>query len=198
MNEPGRLRRRLYTHNQLMGVAKGFTQPASEDSQFSRAMASMLFCALALEALLNHIGASLVPTWEEHFKRRLSPEGKLALISSRVSFAVDFGRRPFQAFRVLFEFRNQLAHGVTEDLPYETARHWLEYGAHRWPAAKWEVLCNGEKASALVADTEQMIDTLFRVSGVEAVPGFLISEHVVSAQQATPADPPAAPRPPGG
>jgi hypothetical protein len=190
MSESGRLRRRVYTHNQLLGVAKSLTQPAGEDSEFSRAMASILFCALALEALLNHIGASLLPTWEEHFKRRLTPEGKLALISSRVSFTVDFGRRPFQAFRVLFEFRNRLAHGVTEDLPYETARHWLEYGVHRWPAAKWEVLCTPEKAASLVADTGQIIDTLFRVSGVEVIPEFLISEHVGSAQQAAPADPP--------
>jgi hypothetical protein len=128
MNDRNKLRRRLYTHNQLMGAARSFTQAAGGDSEFSSAMASVLFCALALEALLNHIGVSLLPSWEEHFRRRLSPEGKLALIASHVNLLVDFGRKPFQAFRVLFEFRNQLAHGGTEDLPYEGAKHWLEYG----------------------------------------------------------------------
>ena len=143
-----------------------------------------------LEVLLNHIGVSLLPSWEKTFRRRPSPEGKLALISSQVSFPVDSGRRPFQAPRILFEFRHQLAHGVTQDLPYESAKHWLEYGAHRWPAAAWEVLYNAENAASLVADTEQMIETLFRISGIEPVPTFLISEHIVKAQHAASAEPP--------
>jgi hypothetical protein len=198
MNKRAQLRRRLYTHNQLLSAANDFAKQTKGDSEFNSAMASVLFCALALEAVLNHIGGSLVPSWEEHFGRRLSPEGKLTLIASQVTFPVDFGQRPFQAFRVLFEFRNQLAHGVTKDLAYENTKHWLKYGKHRWPAAKWEVLCNAEKAASLVADTEQMIEELFRASGTEAIPAFLISEHIAHAEQDATADLPAAPRPPGG
>lgn len=170
--------RRLYTHNQLLGAAKTFLKQSRVGDEFDNAMGCALFCALALEASLNHLGSALFPFWDEQLKRKLTPEGKLSLVASKINFNVTFGRRPFQAFRVLFEFRNQIAHGTTEDLKYESSKDWLEYGDHRWPAAKWEVLCNFAQASALFCDTELMVDELFAHSGIEKIPHFLLSEHV--------------------
>lgn len=170
--------RRLYTHNQLLGAAKTFLKQSRAGDEFDNSMGCALFCALALEASLNHLGSALFPFWDEQLKRKLTPEGKLLLLASKINFTVIFGRRPFQAFRVLFEFRNQIAHGTTEDLKYESSKDWLEYGDRRWPAAKWEVLCNSEQASDLLCDTEGMIDELFAHSDIEKIPRFLLSEHV--------------------
>lgn len=178
MNTKTTIKRRLYTHNHLLGAAKGFSKQARNDGAFFSAMASAMFCALALEAALNYVGAAVEPIWEGHLQRKLGPEGKLALLSSRFDYPIDFGKRPFQGFRALFELRNQLAHGTTQDLSYETAKHWLIYGDRKWPAAQWEELCTAEHAKRLVEDTEQMIATLHTISGVEAIPAFLLSEHV--------------------
>jgi hypothetical protein len=173
-----RVVRRFYTYNQLLGAARTFLKQSRVDSEFDNAMACALFCALALEASLNHLGSRLFPFWDKQLKRKLTPEGKLTLVASKINFTITFARRPFQAFRVLFEFRNQITHGTTEDLKYESSKNWLKYGDHRWPATKWEMLCNSEQASALICDTELMIDELFAHSGIEKVPRFLLSEHV--------------------
>src|SRR5882672_11086295 len=95
------VRRRVYTHNSLIGAAKDFSMLAQHSKgEFDAAMASALFCALSLEAVINHVGSSLLPLWDQHLKRKLSPEGKLTLIASFAHLQIDFGKKPFQAFRV--------------------------------------------------------------------------------------------------
>lgn len=178
MNSEPTIRRLLYTHNHLLGAARGFSKQANEEDSFNSAMAAAMFCALALEAALNYIGSAVEATWDAHLQRKLSPEGKLAFLASRFAYEIDFGQRPFQGFRALFELRNQLAHGTTQDLSYETAKHWLIYGDRKWPAAQWETLCTGEQAERLVEDTERMITILHSTAGVEAIPAFMLSEHV--------------------
>lgn len=176
------VKRRVYTHNQLLGAAKAFAKQAEDGNEFNSAMACALFCALALESALNYIGNGVFAVWDVHLQKKLSPEGKLALITSHTQHKIDFSQKPFQAFRALFQLRNQLAHGTTRDISYGTAKHWLVYGDCRWPAAQWEPLCTAEHAKSLLADTEQMITILHHISGMEEVPPFLLSEHVTHAQ----------------
>ncbi|MFZ2171216.1 MAG: hypothetical protein WAW61_16460 [Methylococcaceae bacterium] len=183
MNEKSVIKRRLYTHNQLLGAAAALSKEANGEGEFNNAMACALFCALALEAALNYIGGTIFPLWDDHLQTKLSPEGKLALIADHAQYEIKFGEAPFQAFRAVFELRNQLVHGKMQDLSYKTAKHWLVYGKHRWPAAQWETLCTAKAARSLLEDTKQMIAVLHRVCGVEAVPSFLLSEPVAHAQQ---------------
>ncbi|MEI7867402.1 MAG: hypothetical protein WCI11_05885 [Candidatus Methylumidiphilus sp.] len=168
----------LYTHNQLLAGAQTFLNQSKLNNEFNNTMGCVLFCAFALEASLNHLGKTLFPFWNEHLKRKLNPEGKLTLIASEINMTVDFGSKPFQAFRAIFEFRNQIAHATTEDLKLDSGKNWLEYGNYCWPVAKWEVLCTSEQASLLLQDTREMIDKLFINSGAEIIPDFLISEHI--------------------
>jgi hypothetical protein len=164
--------RRLYTHNILLASAQTFLNQSKLNNEFNNTLGCVTFCAFALEASLNHLGETLFPFWNEHLKRKLNPEGKLTLIASKINITVDFGSKPFQAFRSIFEFRNQ------EDLKHDSAKKWLEYGNFRWPVAKWEVLCTLEQASLILQDTKEMIDKLFINSGAEIISDFLISEHI--------------------
>jgi len=178
MNDKPGVKRRIYTHNHLMASAHCFAEQAMGDDELANSMACALFCALSLEATLNHIGGNIFPAWEDHFQRKLTPEGKLALITDNAKFSVNFGQPPFQAFRAVFELRNQLVHGKTTDISCEKAKHWLEFGEHRWPAAQWELLCTAENANALFKYTKDIIETLHVITGVEEIPAFLLSEHV--------------------
>jgi hypothetical protein len=161
-----------------MAAAFCFAKQAKGEDELENSMGCALFCALSLEATLNYMGDNIFPAWEKYFQKKLSPEGKLVLIANQFGFQVNFGEPPFQAFRAVFELRNQLAHGRTHDLSYETAKHWLEFGEHRWPAAQWEPLCTDVNANAIYQDTEKIIDLLHEVTRVEEIPAFLLSEHV--------------------
>lgn len=173
-----KIARKVYTYNTLLGAAKTFRKQATESKPFDNSMSSILLCALSLEAYLNHLGPQLFPIWTKHLERKLSPEGKLLVIALKIGHEIDFGKPPFQAFRTLFQFRNQLAHGQTEILDYENPKVWLYYGDRKWPASKWEVLCKPEVAADFVMNTADIINTLGSLSDREQVPSFLLSEHV--------------------
>jgi hypothetical protein len=170
--------RRLYVHNQLLAAAQSMLKQSVAVDQFSNSMGCIVFCALAVEASLNHVGAESFPNWQEHLKRKLTPERKLSLIASKAHRGIDFSQKPFQAFQTLFQIRNVLAHGTTQDLDSDSAEYWIEYERVRWPAAKWELLCNTANASSLLQDTQSIVKELFIMSGVEEIPRFLLSEHV--------------------
>ncbi len=79
-------------------------------------MSSALLTAFSVEAFLNHFGASLFPDWQK-MERRKSPMQKLALVAKEVG--VDLGEdsaRPMSTLVALFDLRNSLAHGRTENL----------------------------------------------------------------------------------
>jgi hypothetical protein len=172
------MRRRIYTHNYLINAAKSLSERAQKDNELHDCIAGALFCALALEACLNYIGAEVFPIWESHLEGKLTPEGKLQLLTNRFEQRLDFGQRPFQAFRPLFQLRNQLAHGRVRDLAYQGAKHWVEYRGQRWPADQWEVLCGPEQVASVVSDAQEMISILHAMTGVETVPQFLLSVHL--------------------
>ena len=161
------LKRYFITHNHLIGAAEYFAQQMTVKSEISfNAMGCALFCALALEASINYIGSEKFSIWNEHLEKKLSPQGKLELIASHAQYKVDYGQKPFQSFRELFKLRNQLVHGKMQVLDYKDARR---------PTSLLETLCTGERAKSFLQDTEQMVTILHDISGVEAIPSFILS-----------------------
>jgi len=136
-----------------------------EDNFFYDSMSCILFCALSLEAYLNHVGATEFQFWEEGLER-LNPSAKLKLIASErlqvekitlsgfpqkrnpIKISIDFSRRPFQSFKIIFEIRSQLAHGKTS---------WLIETMPNKPEAKWEKYCTPQHAKRFLKDTEEII-----------------------------------------
>lgn len=175
---PSPMFRRTYVHNELIAAAQAMLKQSMESKQTSNSMGCIVFCALAIEAALNHVGSASTSGWHTLLKRRLSAEAKLSLLATKANREIDFSQRPFRSFRTLFQIRNLLAHGSTQDIAYETANQWIDYGDKRWPATKWEVLCNTESASVLYQDMTAIVVELFSMAGVERVPTFLLSEHI--------------------
>jgi hypothetical protein len=140
---------------------------SSKENDFYNSMSCILFCAFAIEAYLNHVGAMEFQYWGDDLES-LNPKAKLRLIAGEriettpnlepkifspikhpINISIDFSRRPFQSFTEIFRVRNDLAHGKTElkfdDYPNK-------------PLAKWEKLCNLKQAKIYIQDTEQMIN----------------------------------------
>ena len=160
----------LKTFVHLFKVAKIAVEKAQKDSDdnFYDSMSCILFCALCLEAYLNHVGATEFQFWEDDLES-LNPMAKLRLIASErlkteaiplrgfprkrtpIKLSIDFSRRPFQSFGTIFTFRNQLAHGKTQ---------WILEEFPNSPKAKWEKYCTVKQAKQFLKDTEEMIKTL--------------------------------------
>lgn len=152
---------------------------AKEDKERDNSIASIVFCAFTLEGYLNHAGEELVPKWNELFES-LKPKAKLMLLTDRYGVNIDFGSPPFQAFSTIFEVRNQLAHPKTKKYDYadKKGKLWLEIGSTRWPAERWESLCEAKYAESFVENTKEMVKLLDKTLPTEKVPGFLLSEDV--------------------
>ena len=56
---------------------------------------------------------------------------------------------------------------------------WLEVGTIRWPAERWETLCEARHAVAFVESTKEMIILLDNTLPTQKVPEFLLSENVL-------------------
>ena len=80
-------------------------------------MAVNVFSAFCLEAYLNDIGPHYFKTWgnsrEENGEGWKTPKEKVKLLSEKLGFPVDFGRRPFQTFIEIFDYRKLAAHAET-------------------------------------------------------------------------------------
>jgi hypothetical protein len=76
--------------------------------------AATVFFAFAFEAYLNHVGAEELPFWDEI--DRISYKKKLTVLSKHLGFTKDVSKPPLQTILQLFELRNALAHGRTQNL----------------------------------------------------------------------------------
>lgn len=156
---------------------------------FYQYMSSLVFTAFALEAYLNHIGEKLFGCWDD--LKRISPLGKLNVIAEKLGVEKDDGKRPFQTIKVLFDFRNDIAHGKTISLNDEYViigtGEKLSNRMHKELQTEWEKYCNMRNAELAIKDVEKIIrgfhdkagimgiddDTLFSlgsgISGVELI-----------------------------
>jgi hypothetical protein len=173
------LRYKVYAFRYLLGAAqqayirankKNEGRVAKYDDAFMDYMVVVLFCALALEAYLNHIGPSIIKNWAP-LKKKLSPREKLDVFLAERSRDVDFSKSPYQSFERVFQFRNAIAHAETEVVEYQVN--------HRAspPQTKWQKYCTKAVAEKVLKDTVKIIDTLAHELGVTMdIPSFLLAE----------------------
>jgi len=101
-------------------------------------MASLVFTAFSLEAYLNHIGPNVMEDWTTVDKLR--PKEKLQAVAGKIGLEVHFGRRPWSIMKLLFGFRNDIAHGKSikvkeaRTLPIDKYENYL----HDFAKTPWE------------------------------------------------------------
>ncbi len=76
---------------------------------------ALLMCALSMEAVLNHVGGHIFCDEAQEpllwsAIERLSPRDKLNVMTERCNLHLDLGVRPFQDFRFMFKFRDDVVH----------------------------------------------------------------------------------------
>lgn len=110
--------RSVHTYSELWHASHcvleaGIREPRGSSWQF---LSSAVLTAFAFEAYLNHVGPTVIDCWPQ--LERLPPWAKFELLCEnlKVSFPDGRGKRPLQTIVSLFNFRNKMAHGRTEDL----------------------------------------------------------------------------------
>ncbi len=153
----------------LMTGANMFLEKAEEkeDGRTYNLMASMLFCAFAIESYLTHLIQILMEKDWTHFDR-LNPKGKLKLLEKSLNLKIDYSNSPFTTFVDIFQYRNKLVHGKTETVDIPT----LLYDK-KFPVtfeADWEKQTTINTAKRFLKDTRTFIDILFKETGIDKLP----------------------------
>lgn len=120
---------------------------------FYDTMSSLTFCALAVEAAVNHVGATLFDHWSI-YEKKLSTREKIDLLSKLKKKDIDFGDNPFSYLARLQKFRNALAHGKTETVKASSGPKGAE--------PEWMSMCSIKEAERAVDATRQLIEFLFK------------------------------------
>src|SRR4051812_7290281 len=129
--------------------------------------ASLAFRAFALEALLNWIGQQLIPHWR--YLQRLSPKEKLDLLTDLIKVMPDYGSRPWQVVKQLFDFRNDIAHGKPQKLTSETIEDLDEFLDRKLGVTiqtEWERFCSEENAIRAMEDVEEIANILYEKADI--------------------------------
>jgi len=131
-------------------------------------MGSLLLTAFTFEAYLNHLGSKIIKFWDEIEK--ISVLDKYSVLCKELGINPDFSRRPYQTLKLLFRFRNSIAHGrsivltKTKDIP-ATDEPW-----DHAPKADWEEFCTDDNADRSREDIETIITGLHKTAGLEDYP----------------------------
>ncbi len=109
-------------------------------------LSSAVLTAFAFEAYLNRVGPQVVTCWES--LERLPPISKFDLVCELLKVDFQKGQRPRQTIEELFEFRNTIAHGRTEDIKPDFKQRdvndKLDNYLGKRPLARWESLIQSD------------------------------------------------------
>ncbi len=138
---------------------------AKEDGSFYDVMGSLLFSAFTLEAYLNHLGSMTIGHWD--YLERLRPQEKLELLSNILDYKIDYSKRPFQTINILFNFRNEVAHGKTETVKVDKVVKLSQRDSIKDPQTKWEKYCTLTNAQKANKDVGDIVSILHKKADIE-------------------------------
>lgn len=150
---------------------------AQQEGSFYEWMTANVFAAFSLEAYLNHLGDLRFKCWEE--LERLPVESKLALLLEDLKQCPNFSSRPFQTVKAMFRFRNQLAHGRSEQVEETSIQKLLPGESPRYPQAKWEAQCTQQTATRFMEGARAVIVQLHEWAGLDTTLLFSLGEGAV-------------------
>jgi hypothetical protein len=169
--------RKIYMYRHMINIAETMLHQAQNNNEYDNSLPTIVFCAFSLEGFLNHVGEYLVEDWKkspESFK----PKEKLLFLADKFSIEIDFGKSPFQSYKVIFEIRNQLAHPKTKEHIKDSKFKLKVNENSKWNADRWECCTNKKEAEKILNDTKQIIDELDKKFPIEKIPSFILSEHI--------------------
>jgi len=113
---------------------------------------------------MNHLLRINYPGDWEDFERYSSPDEKLDKISELLQLNVDKGRRPFQTYKSIFDFRNDIVHAKTIKLEETTSfpidKFLKADELPPIPLTKWEKTLTAKDAKRFFEDSKIIINVL--------------------------------------
>lgn len=161
----------------MITIAETMLQQAQVNNEYNNSLSTVVFCAFSLEGFLNHVGEELVKDWNESFES-YKPKDKLLFLANKFNIEIDFGKSPFQSFKIIFEIRNQLSHPKTKEHIKDSKFKLKVNENSTWNANRWECYSNKKEAKQILHDTKKIIDELDQKFPIEKIPCFILSEHI--------------------
>ena len=165
-NSPQRVKRtreRTFSaHHILLRTARRALERAEADEEGSmlEALTALTFAALAVEAICNSIGETVIPDWKDF--ESATPIAKSRLIAEHLEVTYDKAGNPWQTVRWLVGFRSKIAHAKLEVVTEEKILTQAEAEQQRFdiPESKLEKDITVKNASRAVAAVENFMDML--------------------------------------
>ena len=131
-------------------------------------MAAILMAAFTFEAYLNHLGEMKIKFWDRIESVRIMD--KYMILCKEFDVNPDFSKLPYQTLKLLFKFRNSIAHGRSKVLQ-ETKKVDPDSDPYDHnPKTEWEEFCNLENAEKSKSDVEKIITELHIAAGLGDYP----------------------------
>lgn len=139
----------IYNFNIMRSLSKQYLKQASKNSD-PDCTTSILYSAFSLEGYLNYAGDKLFTCWDE-IEKSLNPIAKIKLIAEHLGIKVDFGTRPFQTVKQVFNVRNSVGHPKSElsDGDYSSKEN--------LPKPVWEINSTIQLAERAIEDFGDLI-----------------------------------------
>ena len=153
----------------LWEASKIALKRAREHSDRVNCMSVLIFSAFCLEGYLNYIGSMNPIDWEEVQWKK--PKPKLKSICDRLEYSLDLGRRPFQTFSEIMDYRNMMVHAKSDHIS-ETKEVEIDIGndVPEMKLADWEKITNLDIAEKFSIDTDLMIRDLHKAAKFDSDP----------------------------
>jgi hypothetical protein len=148
-------------HAENLHAAKLFLKTSKEvRGGYYQVSASLIFCAFALEAYLNHLGQRSVDNWRDF--SMAAPLVKLRYLAETSNLKLDPGERPMQTIVKLFWYRNCIAHGRSEPVQNTSEVSFENWELFFYEEAlhKVEEFATAKNAERALFDVEKLIEDL--------------------------------------
>lgn len=146
---------------------------STKEGRFYTAQASLLMSAFTHEAFLNTLGSKVITFWPE--LEYLKPSQKLKVICGTIDVKPDYGNRPYQTLKALFELRNTIAHGRDEEIELQGNKVAKPRGAISHAESiesKWQAYCTVENAKRALDDVKKIAEELATKANIKKTPDF--------------------------
>ncbi len=160
------------TYNWMFKTAKLALEEgnATEEGQFFNSMHTIVYSAFAMEAFFNHLGEHFYEDWKKR-ERRLPKKNKFTTFLEKCGIEYDLNQEPFRSVIDAFAFRDQLAHGKTEEIQFSKVVELSEQEEKQFMIGNdWTEFCNIENANRVFSSTESIIQLMFTKAGLGEYP----------------------------
>jgi len=141
-----------------------------EEGRFFQNMNVLVYSAFAMEAYFNHLGAHLYSDWQCR-ERKLSKLKKLRQFNERLHLNRDLAEEPYRSVLDVFDFRDALAHGKTENVESQETVELTEDDLRSYViGTKWMDACTLENAERIFYNIEEVIRQLHNAAGLGGNP----------------------------